>query len=156
MKKNAYPLLLHPAFLVGLAVLILNDFWLKAAFPGWLTGKLSDFAGLLVFPLFWTACFPRFKRPIYLLTGLFFLLWKTPLAHDLITFFNAWSPLPIGRTVDYSDWLALLVLPLSYRIQPKSTSWNAGLLAWRPAFSVLVAGISLFAFCATSVPPRYR
>jgi len=38
---------------LGLAVLALNDHVLKGAdvLPGWLTGKLSDFAGLLFFPL---------------------------------------------------------------------------------------------------------
>ena len=43
-------LALHPLALVGLAVLLLNDHVLKALAPGWLTGKLSDVAGLLFFP----------------------------------------------------------------------------------------------------------
>ncbi len=71
--KPAYSLL-SPWFIGGLLVLILNDAWLKAAFPGVLSGKLSDFAGLLVFPLFWMVFFPRFKFLIYLLTGLLFLV----------------------------------------------------------------------------------
>lgn len=156
MKQHATSLLLHPGFLIGLAVLILNDTWLKSAFPGLITGKLSDFAGLLIFPMFWTVCFPRFKRAVYVFTGLAFLIWKTPLASEFITSFNSWSPLPIDRTVDYSDWLALMVLPLSYRIQPRVISRKKGCHLLQPAFSLLVAGVSLFAFCATSVPPRYR
>jgi hypothetical protein len=43
--------LLHPVALAAIAVLAVNDHWGKAAFPGWLTWKLSDFAGLLFFPL---------------------------------------------------------------------------------------------------------
>ncbi|MBL8918970.1 MAG: hypothetical protein JNJ54_08945 [Myxococcaceae bacterium] len=43
--------LLHPVALVAMAVLALNDHWGKAAWPGLLTGKLSDVAGLLFFPL---------------------------------------------------------------------------------------------------------
>jgi len=43
--------LLHPIALVALAVLIVNDHLLKARYPGWVTGKLSDAAGLIVFPL---------------------------------------------------------------------------------------------------------
>lgn len=31
-------------------MLIFNDHWLKQAFPGLVTGKLSDFAGLAMFP----------------------------------------------------------------------------------------------------------
>lgn len=47
------PLLLHPVALAALVALILNDHWLKAAglMPGWFTGKLSDFAGLIVAPI---------------------------------------------------------------------------------------------------------
>jgi hypothetical protein len=37
--------------LTALAVLILNDRVLKAAWPGFVTGKLSDVAGLVVTPL---------------------------------------------------------------------------------------------------------
>ena len=44
--------LLHPVFLVGLALLLVNDHVLKHACPGWVTGKLSDFAAMLVTPLF--------------------------------------------------------------------------------------------------------
>lgn len=47
--------LLHPVALAAIAVLVLNDHVLKAAFPGVITGKLSDFAGLLFFPLFLVA-----------------------------------------------------------------------------------------------------
>lgn len=46
-------LLLHPWVLISIAVLVVNDQLLKAAFPGtWWTGKLSDFAGLAFFPIF--------------------------------------------------------------------------------------------------------
>lgn len=50
---------LHPeraltswSWIAALALLALNDHWLKGAgiLPGWLTGKLSDFAGLYVAP----------------------------------------------------------------------------------------------------------
>jgi hypothetical protein len=42
--------LLHPVTLVALAVLPLNDHVLKAAWPGPVTGKLSDVAGLALAP----------------------------------------------------------------------------------------------------------
>lgn len=42
--------LAHPATLGALAVLLVNDHLLKAAYPGWLTGKLSDAAGLVLAP----------------------------------------------------------------------------------------------------------
>jgi hypothetical protein len=50
--------LLAPLPLAVLAVLFVNDWVLKPTdLPRWLTGKLSDFAGLAVFPLVATAAF---------------------------------------------------------------------------------------------------
>ena len=44
---------LHPISLAALIMLAINDHILKqaAVLPGWLTGKLSDFCGLVFFPL---------------------------------------------------------------------------------------------------------
>ena len=47
MKKK--DLILNPYFIIGLSVLLLNDFYLKAAYGNFVTGKLSDFAGLPIF-----------------------------------------------------------------------------------------------------------
>ena len=49
--------LLHPAPLAAVAILVVNDHFLKGSglLPAWLTGKLSDFAGLFFFPLLLTA-----------------------------------------------------------------------------------------------------
>jgi hypothetical protein len=43
--------LLHPLPLAAVALLVLNDHLLKHSFPGLVTGKLSDLAGLAFFPL---------------------------------------------------------------------------------------------------------
>jgi hypothetical protein len=43
--------LVTPVTIAAIAVLVVNDHVLKAAFPGWWTGKLSDVAGLAFFPL---------------------------------------------------------------------------------------------------------
>ena len=45
--------LCHPLPIAAVLVLTLNDHVLKGSglLPGWLTGKLSDFAGLFFFPL---------------------------------------------------------------------------------------------------------
>jgi hypothetical protein len=57
--KTALPAgeLLHPVTLGALLLLLVNDWLAKpgAAVPAWLTGKLSDVAGLLVAPLVATA-----------------------------------------------------------------------------------------------------
>ena len=44
-------LLLHPVVLAAIAGFLVNDHVLKPAYPGWLTGKLSDVAGLIFFPV---------------------------------------------------------------------------------------------------------
>ena len=44
-------IVLHPVFVGAVALLLLNDHLLKSWSPGLVTGKLSDFAGLIVLPL---------------------------------------------------------------------------------------------------------
>src|SRR6185436_5470958 len=43
--------LLHPVVLASIALFVVNDHVFKPAHPGWLTGKLSDVAGLIFFPV---------------------------------------------------------------------------------------------------------
>lgn len=43
--------LLHPVPLTAILLLLLNDHLWKYSYPGFLTGKLSDVAGLIFFPL---------------------------------------------------------------------------------------------------------
>mgnify|MGYP001550380682 CR=1 FL=1 len=51
--QSQWAALRSPVFGAALLVLVANDHWLKGAglLPGWLTGKLSDFAGLVVAPI---------------------------------------------------------------------------------------------------------
>jgi hypothetical protein len=61
-------------FVLALVTLLVNDALLKQAYPGFITGKLSDFAGLAVVSLPLFAAVPRHARAIYLaLSGAF--LW---------------------------------------------------------------------------------
>lgn len=48
-------------FLTALAVLLVNDSFLKASLPGLVTGKLSDFAGIAMIALPLFVAFPRRK-----------------------------------------------------------------------------------------------
>lgn len=134
-------------FAFSLAVLTLNDFYLKSAFHNFVTGKLSDFVGLFVFAVFWIALFPSKKFPIFFLTAILFTWWKSPFSQPFI---DQWSSylFPIQRTVDLSDLYALSVLPVA--------GWY---LSQRPGLSFInpyLAGIfALFAFCSTS-RPQYK
>ncbi|MDJ0762764.1 MAG: hypothetical protein QNJ97_07210 [Myxococcota bacterium] len=46
---------LRPLPLFGLALMLVNDHWLRVQWPCWLTGKLSDVAVVLFFPFLLTA-----------------------------------------------------------------------------------------------------
>ncbi len=61
------PGLLHPLALAAIAALALNDHVLKPLWPGLVTGKLSDVAGLVYFPLLLQALLeaPRWLRDRY-------------------------------------------------------------------------------------------
>jgi hypothetical protein len=50
-RVSARGVLLHPVALVAAGILVINDHLLKVSNPSWLTGKLSDVAGLVVAPL---------------------------------------------------------------------------------------------------------
>lgn len=60
--RTAQDALLHPVVLAALAVWIANDHWGKAAYPGLITGKLSDVASLIVFPLIPIAALALWRR----------------------------------------------------------------------------------------------
>ena len=58
--------------------------------------------------------FPRLKKYAIVLCGLFFIFWKLPISENFITFYNKFAIIPITRVVDYTDLIALFVLPISY------------------------------------------
>jgi hypothetical protein len=138
--------LLCTPVLAAMLVTAVNDHWLKAAAPGWLTGKLSDFAGLFFFPFLVVACLElvrellarargvRARRGtsarafavVLVVEGLLFVALEVSPAGAL-RFGEAWSTLfgvPARFTADPSDLCALLVLPLAWR-----TARARGLLA---------------------------
>ena len=143
-------LLQSPAFLLSLGLLLFNDFFLKGAFPGLLTGKLSDFAGLFAFALFWIALFPAYRKSICWSTALFFLFWKTPFSQPLIESWNTLTGLHYARVVDYTDYLALLTLPLAYHCSFLSSQYKRLRIHYALPFMVAV-----FAFLATSTEDEY-
>lgn len=113
--------LLSPTWLVALVVLALNDHILKGAgvLPGWFTGKLSDFAGMIVAPVLLAALLRvRSRRGLlacHVAVGAVFagINLSTGLA-------DAWSWLmgfvmPWQITVDPTDLIALPTLALGWR-----------------------------------------
>ena len=127
--------LLSPVLLCALLLLVINDHLLKTAWPGWWTGKLSDFAGALFFPLFIQAsgelslrAVGRFKEPSRTLlfggigiTAILFLATElSSFGVALVTNVASLAE-PMFRgspqlTRDLSDLLALVMLFFAYQI----------------------------------------
>jgi hypothetical protein len=114
--------LLHPVALIALAVWQLNDHWLAAAYPGWVTGKLTELGCLVVFPLVVAALvglglpgrmYPRVVDAAIAATGLAFVLVKLwePANHVLESalgvIYRSDQPVLVER-----DWTDLIALPM--------------------------------------------
>ena len=143
--------LARPYTLLALGIYFINEFILQPYFPSWVSGKLSDFAWLFLFPVLFLLMLSlllptrnvthqrRFVWLAYGFSALSFTAIKTvPVAHD--AFINL-LPFHASIALDPSDLLALLVLPLSYRLymhnpdQPARIHWRA---AWvLPVFALL-------------------
>ncbi|MFF3670886.1 hypothetical protein [Microtetraspora malaysiensis] len=140
----------HPVTVLALAMLLLNDHVPKGLWPGPVTGKLSDVAGLVVAPPL-AALLLRCPAPAAIaLTGTLFTLVKTTAAGAEAASW-LWSLLIPSRVVaDPTDLIALPALGLAW-------------LAWRQAarrppvrlpHAVLVVPVAVFAVTATSAVPQ--
>ena len=106
--------LAHPVILVSIGLLLVNDHVLKAVAPGWLTGKVSDFAGLAFFPLLVVIVIGpiarRWALPVAVgVTGAWFTLIKTSaVAADATErLVESLAGLPATIVVDATDLVAL-------------------------------------------------
>jgi hypothetical protein len=106
--RSALPLgeFLHPVPLVALVLLAVNDHRLKGAglLPLWLTGKLSDFAGLLFFPLLLTALFDTLACVAARVTGwrVDFSLRRWKVVAGVVATALVFAPLKLSDA--YIDW----------------------------------------------------
>ena len=140
--------ILHPLFLLCLALLLCNDFWMKEQFSNVITGKLSDFTGLFIFPFFWSAFLPKYTRGIHITTVLIFMWFKSSLSTPVLSWLNGVG-LSIGRVVDYTDYVALVSVLLSYYVFNNITIHRS--------YRGVKAGViylSIFSFMATSQIPK--
>ena len=152
MRQLKLKLLTDKLFLLGLIILLTNDFIFKYEVGGLITGKLSDISGLFIFPFFWSVLFERHRLNIYILTTLTFILWKLPLSTDIINIMNQVVGTNFYRVIDYTDLLTIIVIPFSYRYlndRIKNYQQQNQYLTTAP---ILICLVSLFAFVATTLP----
>jgi hypothetical protein len=138
--------LAHPGAVLALVVLVLNDHVLKEAWPGWVTGKLSDVAGLVIAPLLLSALLAvaRAPRPAAFAlaaTGLGFTFCKTSDIGAAATS-SVWSIFgtPTMIRADVTDLIALPALCAAWSIH-RRTALSVG-AGWRRSVSVAV-GVAL-------------
>lgn len=134
---------------VGLALLLLNDLWWKWAYPSWITGKLSDFVGLFIFPLFVCHFVPQYRKWIFWSTAVLFAWWKSQLSTDAIHWLNE-NHIPLTRVADATDYWAYTALLASYLLH-NNQSTDIPMLHNR-----LAAIAVLCLFCADSIPMSMR
>ncbi|MDC0008315.1 hypothetical protein OAE12_01255, partial [bacterium] len=137
-------------FLASIFLLLTNDLYLKYEYHNYLTGKLSDFAGLFAFPYFFSCFFPKKTKQIYVFSGVLFIIWKSEFSQPIFDFAHSYG-IGIDRTVDYSDLISLLIIPVSY------IYWKTDFKQiFRPnkIFKPIIVSICCFAFVATSVPSK--
>ncbi|MDX2051747.1 MAG: hypothetical protein SFV15_05100 [Polyangiaceae bacterium] len=124
--------LLDPWVIASMAILFINDHIFKHIQPSWVTGKLSDFAGLVFFPLLLQGCAEVVQKVLFgvhvpsrkvllVCVGLTGMIFS-------VTELSAWGAEAYVRALDWglgtphrtwadpTDLLALPMLFVSYRL----------------------------------------
>ncbi|MEV4888637.1 hypothetical protein AB0K48_04515 [Nonomuraea sp. NPDC055795] len=114
-----YAWLCHPVTLVAASLLLVNDHLLKQAWPGFVTGKLSDVAGLVVAaPLLSLLLLRKADLAATLLTGgLFTLVKTTETGAEAASLAWTFVAGPSHVLADPSDLLALPALGLAWWVR---------------------------------------
>ena len=155
ISRGRFAWLGHPVTVLALAVLIVNDHVLKAAYPGWVTGKLSDAAGLVVAPALLGLVLPR--AAAVALVGAGFTLAKATAAGAGVAS-AVWSLVsgPAGIRADPADLLALPFLGLAWWACSRAHRRPAA-GRWERALRVgVLLPLALIGVAATSAPPQYE
>lgn len=153
MRNRLASILTTWPFVSALTILLVNDWWLKYEHPSVITGKLSDFAGITVIALLFFAAYPNRAKLIYFAISVIFLWWKSPASSVFIQYVNDWMPVHIGRTVDYTDLIALCTLPACQYVVAGHRLYR---LPWQRVRKFLMAPViaaTLFGIMGTSVVP---
>lgn len=155
-----YYLLASPFTVTALLLLILNDHYLKQYFPNFITGKLSDFVGLFIFPVFLYVLFGRFLKHrltveiIIAFSALFFIIIQIEIILTFIINFFEIVNLPKPNLVaDATDLIALIVLPFSYMLIKNTQLKNY--ITFKKYKYLLLVIVYSFAITATSFVDRF-
>lgn len=147
----------HPLWLASLALLIVNDHVLKGAglLPGWLTGKLSDFAGLIVAPVLIAAIAgarrAAARAAACALVAVGFVAIKlSPVAAGALERALALAHIHWRVWSDPTDLAALVVLPVAWWLTARRSPTVPPPSAWSRAAERLLVITGALACLATS------
>jgi hypothetical protein len=145
---------------LSIALLLVNDHVLKFASPSWLTGKLSDFAGMFFFPFIVAAGLSLILSKFRLTThrigviafgcvAIWFILLKTVQPVNFLTahFASLFVGFPTAFSLDPTDLLSLFSMVAAWMIWTHPTSRTNSRLAY---FSLLLGS-----FAAIATSPAY-
>jgi len=132
--QNSLHCLQHPATWLSITLLLVNDHVLKVLYPSWITGKLSDFAGLFFFPFIVAASLSFISSKIIIsslrvgqisfgFVGIWFILLKTfPLVNYFTTDLSTTLlGMPTNFILDPTDLIALFAMFPAWIIWRKSS-----------------------------------
>lgn len=85
-----------------------------------------------------------------MVAGILFVIWKTPLVSPLIDILNQTLPFMIQRIIDYTDYWALIVLPLTHNFINKASKTSFYNTYIFKISEIGLTVITLFAICATT------
>jgi hypothetical protein len=151
--RGRFAIVASPGLIAAVLLLLANDHVLKPAFPGMITGKLSDIAGLFIVGALAVALAPSRSTLMFGGVAAVFILWKSPLSQPLIGAWNTVGPFRIQRVVDWTDLLAMPALFLArtysrsaFRVVPARIT-HAAMLA--------VAALAIMATSINPPPPTW-
>lgn len=157
MFENSLRCLGHPSLLFSVTMLGINDHFMKRQFPGFLTGKISDFAGLYFFSFSVALAISLLPSRIeknpqlvdrisILFVGTFFIGIKTnPLVnHQVSAILSMLTGWPTGILIDPTDLIALVSLYPAWRLWARKKDAVPDWLPW------MVVGVASLASTATS------
>src|SRR5690606_27051056 len=79
-----------------------------------------------------------------------FAWWKSPVSQNVIDFLNEYTQITITRTVDYTDLLALLMIPFANYVFINRARFSLK-MKLTELLKIPVMAISMFAIMGTSV-----
>lgn len=154
MRTSIYTL----SYLLGLSILFLNDWFWKYQYGNFWTGKLSDFMGLFLLALFLAALLPKQRKISFLSLSLCFIWWKSPFSEGVIELWNDYIFFSVQRTIDYTDYIALTVIPIANWLSKQRVFYEYRNLVLNKPFSglqLILFSSSIFVFSSTSRAPSF-